>query len=254
LPVLRTEGIVLRVMPLAEADKIVTFLTREEGKVRCVARSARKSRRRFGSSLEPWSRVCLSLFEKEGMDLARIDSCDLLESAYRLQEDLETAYLLAYVAEVTDMFARERQAEPHYFRLLASLLTALKAGLPLSVAGRYFETWTLKLHGLLPDPASCGECGSALAEKGARFQTATGRLLCRKCLPRPALSDLPLKGAALEILRSFVRSHPRELVGRALDAAALSELGRMTSRALVSYAEAPFRTARFLTWTDGVAR
>jgi DNA repair protein RecO (recombination protein O) len=241
-------------MPLAEADKIVTFLTREEGKVRCVARSARKSRRRFGSSLEPWSRVGLSLFEKEGMDLARIDSCDLLESAYRLQEDLETAYLLAYVAEVSDMFARERQAEPHFFRLLASLLTALKAGLPLPVAGRYFETWTLKLHGLLPDPAFCGECGAALTEQGGRFQTASGRLLCRRCLPRPAPSDHLLKKAALEILRSFVRSHPRELVGRALDATALSELGRMTSRALVSYAEAPFRTARFLTWTDGVAR
>jgi DNA repair protein RecO (recombination protein O) len=254
LPVLRAEGFVLKVMPLAEADRIVTFLTREEGKVRCVARSARKSRRRFGSSLEPWSRVSLSLFEKEGMDLARIDSCDLLESAYRLQEDLETAYLLAYVAEVTDMFARERQAEPHTFRLLTSLLTALKAGLPLTLAARYFETWTLRLHGLLADPALCGECGSTLAAKGARFQATSGRILCRRCLPRPAPSDLPLSGAALELLRTFVRSHPRELAGRAVDGAALSELGRMTSSSLVAYAEAPFRTARFLAGSEGVAR
>ena len=66
MPVIRTEGFVLRSYPLGEADKIVTFFSRDEGKVRAVARSARKSRRRFGSSLELWSRVSLHIFEKEG--------------------------------------------------------------------------------------------------------------------------------------------------------------------------------------------
>jgi len=253
LPVVRTEGFVLRVQPLGEADKIVTFLTREEGKLRGVAPSARKSRRRFGSSLELWSRVSLTLFEKEGMDLARIDTCDLVESAYRIQEDLETGYLLAYLAEVADLFTRERQPEPHYFRLLTSLLSALKAGLPLPVAGRYFEIWTLRLHGLLPDLARCALCGSPLRGSGGTFQEASGQILCRKCLPRPTPFDYPIKQAGLEILKIFLRCHPIHLVECDFEATTLRDLGRITGRALASFAEAPFRTARFLTSAERAA-
>jgi len=243
--VVRAEGFVLRVQPLGEADKIVTFLTREDGKLRAVARSARKSRRRFGSSLELWSRVGLTLFEKEGLDLARIDGCDLLESAYRLQEDLETAYLLAYLAEVTDLFARERQAEPHFYRLLDTLLRALREGLPRALAARYFETWTLRLHGVLPDLERCGACGAYLAAGGV-FQSASGQILCHRSLPRPTPADIVVEGAGLEILRSILRHHPGQLAGRALPSSLLVRLGRVTGAALASFAEAPFRTSRFL--------
>ena len=246
MPVVRAEGFVLRVQPLGEADKIVTFLTREEGKLRCVARSARRSRRRFGSSLELWSRVSLTLFEKEGMDLARVDGCDLLESAYRLQEDLETAYLLAYMAEVADLFARERQAEPHFFRLLGSLLAALREGLPRVLAARYFETWTLRLHGVLPDLGRCGLCDAPLATGGGVFQSASGQILCRACLPRPTPADFPVEAAGLEILRMILRNHPSDLAGRSLSGSLLVHLGRVTGAALASFAEAPFRTGRFL--------
>lgn len=254
MPAVRTEGFVLRSQPLGEADKIVTFFTLEEGKVRAVARSARRSRRRFGSSLEPWSRVSLALFEKEGMDLARIDACDLLESAYRLQEDLETAYLLAYLAEVADTFTRERQPEPHYFRLLASVLTALKSGLERSVAHRYFEVWTLRLHGLLPDLSRCGGCDASLGRSNATFQASSGQILCRRCLPRPAPSDFAARAAGLETLRAFLHVHPVGLADRRFDPTVLADLGRMTSAALTSFAEGPFRTSRFVAVAEGSAR
>lgn len=246
MPVVRAEAFVLSVRPLGEADKIVTFLTREEGKLRGVARSARKSRRRFGSSLELWSRVSVSLFEKEGMDLSRIDGCDLLESAYRLQEDLETAYLLAYMAEVADLFARERQPEPHFFRLLGSLLQALGAGLPRGLAARYFETWTFRLHGLLPDLDRCGVCDISLESGGGTFQSASGQILCRRCLPRPAPADRALEAAGAEVLRTILRHHPADLVGRSIPAPLLVRLGGVTGAALSSFAETPFRTGRFL--------
>ena len=252
MPLLRAEGFVLRVQPLGEADKIVTFLTRGDGKMRGVARSARKSRRRFGSSLELWSRVSLTLFEKEGMDLARIDGCDLLESAYRLQEDLETAYLLAYMAEVTDLFARERQAEPHFFRLLESLLRALREGLSRVLAARYFETWTLRLHGVLPDLARCGACDTPLASGGI-FQSASGQILCRRCLPRPTPADFNVEVAGLEVLRTILRHHPADLAGRAIPTSLLVQIGRVTGAALASFAEAPFRTSRFLAVAERVS-
>jgi DNA repair protein RecO len=186
------------------------------------------------------------LYEKEGEDLARVDACDLLESAYRLQEDLETAYLLAYTAELADLFARERQPEPHFFRLLGSLLQALRAGLPRLLAARYLETWTLRLHGLLPDPRACSACNASLAAAGGTYQSASGQLLCRRCLPHPTPADLVLEAAGIEILGTVLRHHPADLTDWKFHSPDLVRLGRVTGAALTSFAEAPFRTRRFL--------
>ena len=251
MPVLRAEGFVLKAQPLGEADKIVTFLTREEGKIRVVAKSARKSRRRFGSSLEPWSRVTLTLFEKEGSDLGRLDACDLLESAYRLQERLETACLLAYMAEVSDLFSRDRQPEPHYYRLLGSLLVSLREGLSHGVALRYFEVWTLKLHGLLPDLTRCSGCGAPLSREVLTLDIVAGTVLCKRCGAAGRSTSVALGTAGRRVLEDILRRHPSDLVGRKIDTEGVKEIGRFTSASLTSFAEAPFRTARFLDVAEG---
>ncbi|MGH2652227.1 MAG: DNA repair protein RecO, partial [Actinomycetota bacterium] len=80
----RSEAFVLRAIPLGESDRIVSFLTREEGRIRGVARNARRSRRRFGGSLELLSRVRTTWFERESAELVRVESCELLESQFLL--------------------------------------------------------------------------------------------------------------------------------------------------------------------------
>ncbi len=246
MPPIRAEGFVLRSQPLGEADKIVTLLTREEGKLRALAKSARKSRRRFGSSLEPWSRVSVDLFERESSDLARLDACELLESAFRLQEDFDTACLLAYLSEVTDLFARDRQPEPHYFRLLESLLRALREGLARDVARRYFEVWTLRLHGLLPELGCCQECGVALGSRGMVVDVVSGGAFCARCAPAGA-GRATLKAAGAAMLESILRSHPSHLVGARHDAPGLGQVGHLASSALAAFTQTRFRSERFLS-------
>jgi DNA repair protein RecO (recombination protein O) len=253
LPLLRAEGFVLRAYPLGEADKIVTFLTREEGKIQGVAKSARKSRRRFGCSLEPWSRVSLTFFEKEASDLGRVDACDLLESAYRLHEDLDTAWLLAYMAEVADLFSRARQAEPHYYRLLDSLLKSLRQGLSRDVALRYFEIWTLKLHGLLPDLSRCAGCEKPLGRAELIVDYASGSVLCPRCCGAESPSRVTLRHGGRTVLGSILREHPSTLVSRKLPASGLHEVGRLTSASLLAFVGAPFKTARFLSVAEDTA-
>ena len=75
-----SEAIVLRTYPLREADLLVTLFTRAEGKVRGVARSAKKSKRRFGGALEPLTYVRAFYEDRERQELARLDSCEVLES------------------------------------------------------------------------------------------------------------------------------------------------------------------------------
>src|SRR5258705_5634274 len=129
---------VLHTSALGESDRIVTFLTRSAGKVRAVAKGARRSKRRFGSNLERFSRVRLQYFEREGSDLARVEAAELLESFYGLQEDPERAAVLACMAEVADAFAREQQEDEADFRLLHAVLRAIRDGLALDHAAPDF--------------------------------------------------------------------------------------------------------------------
>src|SRR5213594_1612491 len=80
MPLKDSEAIVLRTYPLREADLLVTLFTRAEGKVRGIARSAKKSKRRFGGALEPLTYVRVHYEDRERQELVRLDSCDVLES------------------------------------------------------------------------------------------------------------------------------------------------------------------------------
>src|ERR1700756_4990916 len=95
-----SEAIVLRTYPLREADLLVTLFTRQEGKVRGVARSAKQSKKRFGGALEPLTYVRAYWDEREGTELGRLDSCDVLESPLANEVDYARAVGLAHLAEL----------------------------------------------------------------------------------------------------------------------------------------------------------
>src|SRR5207248_7073357 len=116
MPLKDSEAIVLRTYPLREADLLVTLFTRAEGKVRGVARSAKKSKKRFGGALEPLTRVRLYWEDRERHELARIDSCDILWSPLAETIDYPRAVALAHVAELTDELLPDREANDAVFR------------------------------------------------------------------------------------------------------------------------------------------
>src|SRR5512135_3152800 len=122
-----SEAIVLRTYPMREADLLVTLFTRSEGKVKGVAKSAKKSRRRFGGALEPLTCVRLYWEDRERQELARIDSCEVLQSPLATQVDYPRAVALGHVAEVLDECLPDREANDAIFRLTVSVLQQLQA-------------------------------------------------------------------------------------------------------------------------------
>jgi len=161
MPLKDSEAVVLRSYPLREADLLVTFFTRAEGKVRGVARSAKKSKRRFGGALEPLTCVKLYYEDREGQDLARIDSCEILESPLTSAVDYPRAVALGHIAELLDELLPDREANDAIFRLTVSVLRSLRAGaiwMPLT----YFEVWLTRLAGFLPELGECVVCGASL--------------------------------------------------------------------------------------------
>lgn len=203
MPLTESEAIVLRSSNLGEADKLVNFFSRSHGRLRGVAPNARRSRRRFGASLEPLSHVRLWFFERENHPLVRLSESELLAAFYDARGDYERSVALNQVAEVSDLMLPEREASDHAFRLLLMTLRAFKVidsvWLPLT----YFQLWMVRLAGWLPALEACSRCQRPLGEQPAYVSPATGRLACRRCRqPGMRVLSAESRHAATEMLAS----------------------------------------------------
>jgi DNA repair protein RecO (recombination protein O) len=172
-----SEAIVLRTYPLREADLLVTFFTRTEGKVRGVARSAKKSKRRFGGALEPMTYVRAFYDVRERQELARLDSCEVLESPMAQQVTYARAAALAHLAELLDELLPDREANDAVFRLALSVLHVL-TGEEIWMPITYFELWMTRLVGFLPELTECIVCGKNLNGSRAYFHALADGLMC----------------------------------------------------------------------------
>jgi DNA repair protein RecO (recombination protein O) len=176
-----SEAIVLRTYPLREADLLVTLFTRAEGKVRGVARSAKKSKRRFGGALEPLTYVRAFYDVREGQELARLDACEVLESPLASEVSYARAVALAHVAELLDELLPDREANDAIFRLALSVLHVLqevKADSDVWMPVTYFDLWLTRLTGFLPEFTECIVCGRSLNGSRAYFHALADGLMC----------------------------------------------------------------------------
>jgi len=173
----QSEAIVLRTYPLHEADLLVTLFTRNEGKVKGVARAAKKSKRRFGGALEPLTLVRLYYDDREGKELARLDSCDILESPLSSTVDYPRVVALENVAEMLDELLPDREANDAIFRLTASVLHQLRSG-PIWMPLTYFQLWLVRLVGFLPELNECLSCGAELNGSKAFYHALADGLMC----------------------------------------------------------------------------
>ena len=157
-----TEALILRTYPLGESDRIVVFLSRDRGKKRGVAKNARQSRRRFGGALEPMTHGRVGYVEREGRDLVFVDYVEPLRSPLAAA-DAEALGYVGYFAELIDEWAPDGDPNEMLFRLGASIVDALAAGVPIEPLARYFEFWLMRLQGVYQaDPGASHEARAFL--------------------------------------------------------------------------------------------
>ncbi len=162
-----SESFILATYALRETDRIVSFLTRDAGKKRGVARGARRARSIFSGALEPMTEARIVYFEKEGRELVSINAVDPIRPSFALSTELEKALLLSTLAESFETFVSESDPAEPFYRLARHVMDALFAGAPASLTAAYFDVWILKLSGLFPTPRECAGCGRPLEEAGA---------------------------------------------------------------------------------------
>ena len=159
MPLHTAEALVLRTYKLGEADRIVVFLTRDRGKKRGVAKGARRQRSAFAGALEPLTEVRVAYFESERRELVGLNYAETVRSPLMLASPAaatETGHymLVEYFAELLDEWAQDSDADDRLYRLGASMLDALTAGVPTEPLARYFEYWLLRLQGVYPEARS----------------------------------------------------------------------------------------------------
>jgi DNA repair protein RecO (recombination protein O) len=187
MPARVSEAIVLQTYPFKESDLVVSFLTRDQGKLRGVAKRARRPKSSFGSGLERLSQVKMSYFQRETRELVNLDSCDLIQSQFGLLGDYGAAVALDYLAEISEQLLPPGEPNERYFRLLLTVLDHLRTGGAGSVwrAATYFSLWAVRLAGILPELHVCLACGNWLDDTEAREQAFFTRyrtgLYCGHC-------------------------------------------------------------------------
>jgi DNA repair protein RecO (recombination protein O) len=192
VPARVSEAIVLRTYPLKEADLVVSFFTRDQGKLRGVAKRARRLKSAFGAGLERLSHVRMAYFQSETRELVNLDSCELIHSQFGLVSDYLASVALDYFAEVADQLLPSAESNEKFFRLLLAVLNDLQPAEGVAVdAGRvwravtYFSLWAVRLSGWLPELHVCLGCGSVLDDPGAPerafFSRGRAGLFCAHC-------------------------------------------------------------------------
>src|SRR5580698_3525061 len=150
MPARVSETFVLRTYPFREADLMVRFFTRDQGKLSGVARRARRPKSPFGSGLERLSHVRMAYIERQNWELTNLTGCELIQSQFALQSDYPRAVALDYFTEVVEQLLPPHEVNEKFFRLLASTLEYLRGEGDLWSAVMYFSLWAVRLAGVFP--------------------------------------------------------------------------------------------------------
>lgn len=173
----RTEGIVLKTFPFGEADLIVTYLTSGYGMVKAFAKSPRKTRSRFGSSLEPLTHARISFWGKEDASLPRLTQSDIIRPFDRIRSSLQCFLKVSEMLELTLTFVPERDACARVYGLLLDSLQVMEEDCGAGLRILQYKIRLLDIAGYLPRLQGCARCNRA----SEVFHTMHGAVLCDAC-------------------------------------------------------------------------
>jgi DNA repair protein RecO (recombination protein O) len=252
MSVLTSEAVVLRTWPVHEADLIVSFFTRDYGRMRGVAKAALKSRKRFGGALEPMTLARAWFAERPRQELVRLDQLEILRSPLSAPIDHTRMTVLSFYAEVIDEALPERDPQDAVFRLLVAVLEQTSAVESEVVqpwmALTYFSLWMTRLMGLLPDTGRCMVCGEALHAAEISFSSYTDGLFCGL---HANGSASPLSADSWQLAQRMLRAPASTFAGDPWPRKRGQDLRRFTLQTLERHLERKLKSAEALARLGG---
>ena len=243
----RTEGIVLTTRKYGEADLIVTYLTSDKGITRAFAKSPRKTKSRFGSSLEPLTHAKISLMGKE-QSMPRITQSDIITSFHRIRENYSDFINVSKLTEILISLTPAHIPNQRLFSYFLSILQFIKSSEqePKDALHLISRIRLLALIGYAPKLSSCGRCGGEALD----FYPDAGTTLCRKCTITPGHERQPFMRINNKVVHFYMHGieWPINISHRLKpDNATISELTALLNKHLQHLLSKKLRSAEFPT-------
>jgi DNA repair protein RecO (recombination protein O) len=242
-----TDAIVLSRFELGEADRVLTLITPEFGKLKAIAKGVRRPTSRLGGSMEPFAELHLNLARGRTFDV--VTGVSVGRAFLRLRDSLESAATAWYLAELADRSLEERHAAEPIYLLLRRAYELLEAGMAAGRVARWYEMHLADELGMRPEVDRCVECDRVLgSDEGFRWVPPLGGVLCERC-PGPPAGRAGLSLEALKVLKAYQRMDVEALAALRIPAPVEREV-EDAMRVFISHALE--REARSLGFLDEV--
>jgi DNA repair protein RecO (recombination protein O) len=237
---------------------VVSFFTRDQGKLRGVARRARRPKSAFGAGLERLSQVRLAYYQRETRELVNLDTCELIRSQFGLVSDYVAGVALDYIAEICEHLLPPEETNEKFFRLVVSVLDSLRGadalvrarppGRALVIrAATYFSLWAVRLSGWLPALDACLACGSVLEHTDrAFFSRARTGLICEHCRRASGGGSWELTSQSRALAAEMLRKPVSQIPETGWSGETAADLRRFLVQQIETHAERRLVTARMM--------
>ncbi|MGM0409494.1 MAG: DNA repair protein RecO [Bacillota bacterium] len=244
-----TEGIVLKHFDLGEADKIITFYTKDNGKVRAVAKGARKAKSRISGLVLPFSYNQITIYK--GRSLAKINHIENKYSFSELREDLLKMAYSSYIAEVSVKTGQEDHQNKHLFSLILKTFYDIKNTKnddveKLDLINIKFKAKLLKILGFKPELLKCVKCNKKISSSSENlFSIKDGGLICTDCLRK---NDDPFKisGESLVVLRFLLGENKKLPKNIKISPKAFQVINRLIDQFIIYHLDINIKSEKFL--------
>ncbi len=253
----KNPAIVLRVKPYGESDKIVTFLTRDLGKVVGIAKGAKRSRRRFVNVLELFTHVELRFRSKTSNALVFVNACELIQTFRKPSLDIEMFAAANYITELTDVMVAGKEAGPEFYQLLLNSLQSLEdlSRVP-SLFISAFEFRFLKQVGYGLNMDTCQICSVPVPSHEDNSATpayspSRGGVVCAKCAAKEADRSV-LSPETLNLFQRVLFETPLTALPHNVSARSNSEVRFVLNRLLIRHLPHPLKSRNFLEQSKSI--
>jgi DNA repair protein RecO (recombination protein O) len=217
-----TDAIVLSRFDLGEADRVLTLITPDHGKLKAIAKGIRRPTSRLGGSLEPFAELTLGLARGRTFDV--VTEVRVSHAWLALRDNLESAATAWYLAELADRSLEERHEAQPMYALLRRAYELLDAGMAPGRVARWYEMHLADELGQRPEVDRCVECDRMLeASETFRWVPPLGGVVCSRC-PGPPADRAGLTLEALKLLKAYQRLDAEAIAGLRLSEATEREV------------------------------
>lgn len=241
MSIIKTQGLVLKHTNVNEADRVLTLLTKDKGKIKAYAKGCRRPKSRLISSCEIFAFSDFILFK--GTNLYYVNSGELRESFYEIRKDLLRLSYAVYFAELADTVTYEDMYCKNIFLLLARTLFYLsKKEIPIGILSCAYQIKLMDLSGFRPSIKKCVSCGKE--SNFTKFSISLGGVLCNDC--SITANAIRINPRTLEFFGTLLSSRISRLNTVKIDNTIFIEADRIISEFVQLHMDKKFKSMNFI--------